>query len=141
MGNNNTPAFGQADATFQAAGGEAGIRALVDDFYDIMDKNTAYATIRHWHPADLTVSRDKLACFLCGWMGGPRLYQEKYGAISIPGVHAHLQVGTAEMNMWLDCMGEALALQHWSAALCDYLREQLARPADMIRRHTEQQLE
>ena len=31
----DTPAYGTEDATFQAAGGESGIRRLVDAFYDV----------------------------------------------------------------------------------------------------------
>lgn len=30
------PPYGIGDASYQAAGGEAGIRTLVDDFYDAM---------------------------------------------------------------------------------------------------------
>ena len=78
------PAYGTGDATYQAAGGEAGIRALVDSFYDIMESDPAYREIHAWHPADGQLSRDKLARFLCAWTGGPRLYREKYGPISIP---------------------------------------------------------
>ena len=109
------PQFGIGDATFQAAGGEAGIRALVDTFYDIMSSDLQYRTIRSWHPDDNHVSRDKLARFLCGWMGGPRRYNEKYGSISIPHVHAHLDVTERERDDWLGCMAKALAKQAVSA--------------------------
>lgn len=132
------PQYGELDTTFQSAGGEAGIRRLVDSFYEQMDTDPRYRTIRNWHPADLTRSRDKLTLFLCGWMGGPRLYQEKYGSISIPGAHAHLSVGAEEMQMWLDCMADALAQQPYPSSLREYLSEQLAKPADMIRRQTAQ---
>ncbi len=131
-----TQNYGQADATFQAVGGEAGVRKLVDSFYDLMDTHAAYQTIRNWHPEDLTLSRDKLSRFLCGWMGGPRLYQEKYGSISIPGVHAHLAVGEVEKQMWLDCMTEAMNQQDLPPALIRYLGEQLSRPADMIQQQS-----
>ena len=60
------------------------------------------------HPGDLTVSIDKLARFLCGWMGGPKRYSEKYGGIAIPPAHSHLPVGESEKQAWLDCMREAL---------------------------------
>ena len=83
--------YGHGDATFRAAGGEQGIRQLVDSFYDIMSEKPQYERIFRWHP-DPHEARDKLARFLCGWMGGPRRYHEKYGAISIPKVHAHLAV-------------------------------------------------
>ena len=85
-------AYGDGDASFQAAGGEAGLLRLVDDFYDLMETRPYAATIRAMHPPDLTVARDKLARFLCGWLGGPKRYQERYGSISIPGSHAHLDV-------------------------------------------------
>ncbi len=60
--------------TYELIGGEEGVRALVDRFYDLMDLDQAYAGIRQMHPQDLTSSRDKLYLFLSGWMGGPDLY-------------------------------------------------------------------
>ena len=130
------PEYGQGDATFHAAGGEAGIRQLVDHFYDIMENNPAYQTIWSWHPEDREISRDKLARFLCGWMGGPRSYNEVYGSISIPGVHAHLKVTTEEMNQWLSCMAEALDRMDFPAELKEYLLVQLSVPANVIRKNT-----
>ena len=129
----DTPAYGTQDATFQAAGGESGIRRLVDAFYDVMDEDERFADIRHMHPADLTVSRDKLARFLCGWMGGPRRYREKYGPITIPGAHAHLGVTAKERDQWLACMAAALATQDYPDTLVEYLLTQLAVPAERIR--------
>jgi len=129
-----TASYGTGDATYQAAGGEAGIRQLVDDFYDIMEANPAFATIWSWHPQPNDVSRDKLARFLCAWTGGPRLYSEKYGPISIPQVHQHLKVTQTEQDQWLDCMGQALAKQGYPADLVDYLLVQLAVPAERVRK-------
>ena len=129
--------YGESDATFHAAGGEEGIRRLVDTFYDIMAADPAYQPIWQLHPAVNETSRDKLARFLCGWMGGPKLYHEKYGSISIPGVHAHLEVATAEKEQWLGCMNQALAQQDYPQTLVDYLQAQLAVPAEHIRRHSE----
>lgn len=62
--------YGTADASYQAAGGIEGIRRLVDDFYDTMDSWGPAQTIRRMHADDLTLSRDKLACFLSGWLAG-----------------------------------------------------------------------
>ncbi|MGI9328817.1 MAG: group II truncated hemoglobin [Pseudomonadales bacterium] len=126
------PQYGTGDATFQAAGGEEGIRRLVDRFYDIMAGDPKFATIWSWHPADHSVSRDKLARFLCAWMGGPRRFSEKYGPISIPQAHQHLPVTRAEQEQWLTCMAQALADQGYPQGLMDYLLEQLAVPAGRI---------
>ena len=128
-----TPRYGDGDATFQACGGEAGIRRLVDAFYDLMASNEKFANIRGMHPRDLETSRVKLARFLCGWTGGPKLYAEKYGSITIPGAHAHLRVTAIERDQWLTCMASALAQQPYPESLAKYLLEQLSVPAERIR--------
>ena len=127
------PVYGVGDASFQAAGGEEGITRLVADFYDAMDRLPEAAGIRAMHPADLSVSRDKLARFLCGWLNGPKRYQEKYGSISIPGVHAHLAVDTAARDAWLACMVEALDRQPYTDDFKRYLFRQLSVPAERVR--------
>ena len=129
-----TPSYGTKDASFQAAGGEEGIRRLVDAFYDEMDRAEYAAAIRAMHPTDLSVSRDKLTLFLCGWLGGPRLYAQKYGGISIPAAHAHLDIGLAERDAWLACMQEALAQQDYEPSFKRYLIEQLSIPAERVRK-------
>jgi len=124
--------YGTGDASFRAAGGEAGVARLVDDFYDEMERAPEARGIRAMHPADLTESRDKLARFLCGWLGGPRRYAEKYGTISIPGAHAHLAIGEAQRDAWLLCMERAIAKQGYAPAFAAYLLAQLRFPAQRI---------
>ena len=126
--------YSTGDASYQAAGGEAGIKKLVDMFFDRMGTDPRFATIYAMHPEDREVSRDKLFRFLCGWLGGPKLYNEKYGAIGIPRVHAHLKIATAERDQWLTCMTETVAQQPFPADFKDYLMEQLFVPAEAIRR-------
>lgn len=126
--------YGTGDASFLAAGGVAGLRQLVDNFFDRMGSDQRFATIYALHPEDIEVSRDKLARFLCGWLGGPKLYNEKYGAIGIPRVHAHLAIGTPERDQWLTCMTESVAEQPFDADFQQYLMEQLYVPAEAVRR-------
>jgi len=126
--------YGTGDASFQAAGGEAGIRQLVDEFFDRMGADERFATIYAMHPENKDVSRDKLARFLCGWLGGPKRYNEKYGAIGIPKVHAHLAIATAERDQWLTCMAETVELQPFGGDFKKYLMEQLFVPAEAVRR-------
>lgn len=130
------PEYGVEDATYQAAGGKHGIRKLVDTFFDIMGSDPKYRVIFDWHPDDMEVSRDKLALFLCGWMGGPKPFVEKYGPIRIPEAHRHLKVTEVERDLWLDCMGRALEAQDYPQSLIDYLRKQLYVPAERIRQVT-----
>ena len=103
-------------------------------FFDRMGTDLRFATIYALHPDDKEVSRDKLARFLCGWLGGPKLYNEKYGAIGIPRVHAHLKIATPERDQWLTCMTESVEQQPFDADFKIYLMEQLFVPAEAVRR-------
>lgn len=125
--------YGQGDASFQAAGGEAGIARLVQDFYREMSSLPQAQKIRGMHPDDLTVSIDKLSRFLCGWLGGPKRFSEKYGKIQIPVAHRHLPIGEAERDAWLMCMEKALARQPYQEDFKQYLLVQLAVPAERCR--------
>lgn len=127
------PAYGEGDASFRAAGGIAGIEALVERFYAWMDELPEAREIRRMHPDDLTLSKDKLARFLCGWLGGPKRYQEVYGSIRIPAAHAHFGIGPAERDAWLECMRHAVDEQPYAKDFKVYLLQQLAVPAERVR--------
>lgn len=127
------PAYGVGETSFLSAGGIDGIRVLVDHFYDAMEDLPVAARIRKMHPDDLAVSRDKLARFLCGWLGGPKLYSEKYGSIRIPHAHAHMAIGSEERDAWLACMEHALTLMDYRDDFKTYLMAQLFVPAERCR--------
>ena len=69
---------------FRPQAGVTGLRKLVNDFYDLMEQLPKAKEIRDLHPDDLTQSRDKLARFLCGWLGGPKLYRENTAQSGFP---------------------------------------------------------
>jgi hemoglobin len=124
--------FGFQDYSYKAAGEQAGITKLVDDFYASMCKLPRAKRIRDMHPANLDQSRDKLTLFLCAWLGGPHLFSDKYGAISIPQVHSHLDVIADDKEAWLECMQAAIDVQGFSPEFGEYLIRQLAVPAQRI---------
>ncbi len=118
---------------YQAAGGLEGLTKLVDEFYVNMDMLPETKTIRNMHPKDLTEARKKLTYFLSGWLGGPRLFQQHYGPISIPDAHKRFPIGYEERDAWLLCMKQALAAQPFSTELKDYLLAALSIPAERVR--------
>ena len=89
--------------------------------------------IRAMHPSDVSVSIDKLARFLSGWTGGPKLYSERYGPIRIPIAHRHLAVDEPERDAWLLCMKKALELQDYPQEFKDFLLQRLSIPAERCR--------
>lgn len=103
-GANSAPAI----TPFDAMGGESAVRRLVDRFYDLMELEPAYAGIRKLHPSPMDGSRDKLHWFLCGWLGGPPLYEQRFGHPRLRARHLPFAVGIAERDMWLACMRQAM---------------------------------
>lgn len=132
--NDTTLKYGEGDHSYQTAGQLEGITRLVDKFYDNMDRFEEAQTIRSMHPDDLTESRKKLAYFLSGWLGGPKLYSQHYKPIGIPTVHKHLNVGEEEAEAWLHCMKEAIAEQPYEEDFRVYLITQLRVPAGRIQK-------
>ena len=93
---------------FERLGGLDGVRGLVDRFYDLMDRLPEAATIRALHPRDLRMSREKLYLFLCGWLGGPPLYVQRFGHPRLRARHLPFPIGDEEAAQWMLCMNQAL---------------------------------
>ena len=126
------PATTSSDS-FAALGGETGVRALVDRFYDLMDLESGYAGIRALHPDTLEGSRDKLHWFLCGWLGGPQHYIERFGHPRLRARHLPFSIGVAERDQWLACMGQAMSELGLDAELAQRLGEGFFNTADWMR--------
>ncbi len=118
---------------YELLGGETGVRALVDRFYEFMDTLPQTAGIRALHAQDLSGARAKLFKFLSGWLGGPPLYMEEYGHPKLRARHLPFPIGEGERDAWMLCMGQALD----ETALEPLVREQLKgaffRTADHMR--------
>ncbi|HLU62683.1 MAG TPA: group II truncated hemoglobin [Gammaproteobacteria bacterium] len=93
---------------YELLGGAEGVRALVDAFYDVMDRDPRAQEIRAMHPADLAESRDKLYEFLSGWTGGPALYHERRGHPRLRFRHLPFPIGRDQAAQWLYCMNVAI---------------------------------
>lgn len=89
--------------------GERTIRQTVDRFYDLMDTEPQFKRLREIHPADSTESRNKLFSFLVGRLGGPPLYQVKYGSPMLRARHAPFPIGPVERDQWMACMTMAVS--------------------------------
>jgi hemoglobin len=95
-------------SAFEAVGGEAAVRGLVDRFYDLMDLEPAFRELRALHPTTLDGSRDKLFWFLCGWLGGPQHFVERFGHPMLRARHLPFSIGIRERDQWMACMTQAM---------------------------------
>ena len=93
---------------YDTVGGEAGVRRLVDRFYDLMDSLDEAKALRAIHPASMDESRSKLFEFLSGWLGGPPIYIEKRGHPRLRARHTPFVIDDAGVVAWLLCMHRAL---------------------------------
>jgi len=118
---------------FEAIGGEAPLRRLVDAFYDRMDAAPQYAGIRALHPAALSGSRDKLFWFLCGWSGGPDHYVERFGHPRLRARHLPFAIAAGERDQWLACMSDAMSASELPVALQQRLMAAFFQTADWMR--------
>ena len=98
----------QGETAFALIGGETAIHALVERFYDLMDLEAGYKELRAAHGPDLASAREKLNWFLCGWMGGPQHYQERFGHPRLRARHMPFKIGILERDQWLACMDQAM---------------------------------
>jgi len=131
--NDKNHQYGIDDNSYIAAGKLVGITQLVKEFYKNMDELSQAKKIRDMHSKDLSDSSTKLAYFLSGWLGGPKLYAEHFGSINIPMAHKHLTVGIEEREAWLLCMQKAVDNQPYEKTFKRYLMDQLRIPAERIR--------
>jgi hemoglobin len=126
------------DQLFARIGGEAGVRRLVDRFYDLMDALPEARDVRAIHPPALDGSRDKLHWFLVGWLGGPPLYVERFGHPRLRARHLPFAIGARERDQWLRCMEQALEDElGGDAELRGFVGAALAQLADHMRNQPE----
>lgn len=118
---------------YELVGGEAGLRSLVDRFYDLMDSAPEAAKIRAFHAKSLKQSREKLFMFLSGWSGGPPLYMEKLGHPRLRMRHMPFSIGTVERDQWIWCMNKALDESQADPRAVEFLKVRFAEMADFLR--------
>ena len=120
-------------SAFEWIGGESAIRALVERFYDLMELEPGYTALRSSHGSDLTDARAKLFWFLCGWMGGPQHYVERFGHPRLKARHMPFKIGILERDQWLACMQQAMVDTGVDAELRTRLAESFFQTADWMR--------
>jgi len=93
----------------------------------------AYAELRAAHPSTMEGSRDKLFWFLCGWLGGPDYFVERFGHPRLRARHMPFRIGIKERDQWLACMFQAMQECQVDEALQQRLAESFAGTADWMR--------
>ena len=127
------PTQPQPASPFVLIGAESGVRALVERFYDLMELEPAYTVLRSVHAPDLAPARDKLFWFLCGWLGGPQHFVERFGHPRLRARHMPFRIGIQERDQWLACMDQAMGDVDLQADLRAQLQKSFFQTADWMR--------
>ena len=96
------------DTPYEWIGGEEKVQQLVARFYDLMDLEPGYKELRAAHGSTLEDARQRLFWFLCGWLGGPDYYQERFGHPRLRMRHMPFSIGIQERDQWVACMDQAM---------------------------------
>jgi hemoglobin len=122
---------------YEQLGGDAGVRKLVDRFYDLIDSAPEAATIRALHAKSLKASREKLHLYLSMWTGGPTTYSDRFGHPRLRMRHFPFRIGTVERDEWLWCMDKSLNEHEMPDETRELLRQRLHALADHMRNQAE----
>ena len=122
-----------AETPFAWIGGEARVHLLTERFYDLMDIEPGYAALRAAHGSTLDNARQRLFWFLCGWLGGPQHYTERFGHPRLRARHLPFAIGITERDQWLACMDQAMREIGVDEALRQRLLQSFFQTADWMR--------
>lgn len=85
--------------------GEAGIVRMIEDFYRELEGSS----LRPLFPADMMAAAQKSAAFFVGLLGGPPLYQQRYGNPMMRARHLPFRITPRAREEWLACFERVLA--------------------------------
>ena len=121
------------ETPYQRIGAEAGLRRLVQRFYELMDTLPEAWDVRKLHPEDLSGSEEKLFMYLSGWLGGPDLFVERFGHPRLHARHLPFEIASRERDQWLLCMKQAMSECVKDEALASALLSAISGLADHMR--------
>lgn len=122
---------------YERLGGDEAVRRLCKTFYEIMSDTPQTQLIRTMHPKEIKTSEDKLYMFLSGWLGGPPLFEEKFGHPRLKGRHLPYAIGIEERDQWLYCMAQALKTMDLESVFSEQLMAGFVQTADFMRNKEE----
>ena len=93
----------------------------------------SYRELRAAHGSTLADARDKLFWFLCGWLGGPSHYTDRFGHPMLRARHLPFRIGIVERDQWLACMAQAMEETGIEPAVRERLAQSFFQTADWMR--------
>lgn len=111
---------------YEAIGGEATLRPLVEAFYD---RVAQHPNLRPLFPEDFTEVKERQLLFLTQFLGGPALYSQKHGPAMMRARHLRFPIDQERAQDWLSCMRGAMADINMPEPARDWLLQRLSQTA------------
>lgn len=128
---NSTHPWGYAATPYEELGGEDAVRNLAETFYDVIDEESPL--LREMLPSNTKNTRQKFFMYMSGWLGGPPLYEEKWGHPRLRMRHLPFPIDDVAAVEWLRCMNLALDRVGVTGDLRVFLESRLAPLADHMK--------
>lgn len=111
---------------FERIGGEEAIQQLTDHFYDLVFE---HPLISRLFKNDKEIIKEKQRLFLTQFLGGPQLYNNKYGHPMMRARHMPHPISEDDAVAWLQCMASAVGSLNIDNDLKDELFDRFPRTA------------
>lgn len=124
------------ETPFEILGGDETITAIVEHFYDFMEREEPELAALHAQDAPGKVSRqsrENFRLFLRFWLGGPQDYLERRGHPMLRARHAPFLVDKAMRDAWVRSMRAALDAVGIHGEIRTFLDGRFAHVADFLR--------
>jgi hemoglobin len=124
------------DTPYQRLGGSEPVRALVEVFYDVMEREEPALARLHRLDEGGRVSRgsrDRFALFLIGWLGGPQDYTTTHGHPRLRMRHHQVPIDGALRDAWTRSMARAMDARGVGEPVRSFLDTRFAEVAEFLR--------
>lgn len=125
---------------YEQIGGAEGVDQLVNTFCDVIE-NTEEGKpvlVLHLRGHGMDHARVEQFNFFSGFLGGPRLYAEKWGHSNVREIHQHVKIDETASQAWLNCMSMTMDKLAYPASLKDQLMQNFSDMAALLRLQSQQ---
>lgn len=119
--------WGDAATPYEEIGGTEVVEVLSNAFYDVIAEESP--VLQAMLPANTANTRKKLSHYLSGWLGGPPLYEERWGHPRLRMRHFPFAIGDHEAAEWMRCMRMAMDRVGISDPIRSFLDERFSQLA------------
>jgi hemoglobin len=123
--------WGESATPYEEIGGAEAVEALSNAFYDVIEEESPL--LRDMLPGSTANTRKKLTMYLSGWLGGPPLYEERWGHPRLRMRHMPFSIGEDEAAEWMRCMRIAMERSNLPPSVRTFLDERFGQLAIHMR--------